>query len=228
MDIKRMHDMIETLTECAKHEFDKGIENIDAEEMGKVTDMIKDLAEAEYYRKISVAMDEAEYGEDYDYRGAYDEHSRKGYRGQRRDSRGRYMSNRGRRGYESYMMPEMDWDDMEYQRDADRNSHNRMYYTDGSMSNSSSMGGGQSSNGNMGGNRGGQSSSRSENARRNYTETKQMGKSSGMENKQENMKNLEEYLKELSTEISELVGEMDASEKTMMKQKLSTLMQKIQ
>ena len=50
MDVKRMHDMIETLTECAKHEFDKGVENIDTKEMGEVIDMIKDLAEAEYYR----------------------------------------------------------------------------------------------------------------------------------------------------------------------------------
>lgn len=29
MDIKRMHEMIEKLSECAKCEIDKGIENID-------------------------------------------------------------------------------------------------------------------------------------------------------------------------------------------------------
>ena len=46
MDIKRMHDMIEKLSECAKSEFDKGIENVNTDEMGKVTDMLKDLAEA--------------------------------------------------------------------------------------------------------------------------------------------------------------------------------------
>ena len=89
MHIKRMHEMIEKLTKCAEMELEKGIDKIDAEEMGEVTDMIKDLAEAEYYSKISKAMDEAEYGEDYDYRGAYDEHERKGYRGQMRDSKGR-------------------------------------------------------------------------------------------------------------------------------------------
>ena len=85
--------MVEKLTECAKSEMDKkGIEEIDTEEFGKVTDIIKDLSEAMYYRTLTEAMKESEYGEDYDYMGAYDEHERKGYRGQRRDSRGRYMS----------------------------------------------------------------------------------------------------------------------------------------
>ena len=60
MDIKRMHDMIEKLSETAKCEFDKGIENVDACEMGQVTDMLKDLAEAMYYRTLTKAMDEAE------------------------------------------------------------------------------------------------------------------------------------------------------------------------
>ena len=99
MHIKNIHCMIEKLAESAKMEFEKGIENIDADEMSKVTDMIKDLAEAEYYAKISKAMDEAEYGRDYDEHGAYDEP--RYYRGQPRDSKGRYM----RRGYE--MTPEM-------------------------------------------------------------------------------------------------------------------------
>ena len=46
MDIKRMHEMIEKLSESAECEFAKGIECVDTEEMGKVTDMLKDLAEA--------------------------------------------------------------------------------------------------------------------------------------------------------------------------------------
>lgn len=50
MDIKRIHEMLEMLTESAKSEMDKGIDNVDAAEMSKVTDMIKDLAEAMYYR----------------------------------------------------------------------------------------------------------------------------------------------------------------------------------
>ena len=214
--------MVEKLTECAKSEMDKkGIEEIDTEEFGKVTDIIKDLSEAMYYRTLTEAMKEAEYGEDYDYMGAYDEHERKGYRGQRRDSRGRYMS---RRGYESYMMPEMDWDDMEYQRDMDRNSHNRMYYTDGSMSGSSSMGG---SMGSQGGNRG-YSESRYDRARRGYEETKSMHKDNSTESKQMKMKSLEDYMKSLAEDVTEMVNDMSQEEKSLMKQKMQVLMQKIQ
>ena len=53
MDVKRMHCMIEKLSECAKEEFEKGIECVDTDEMGKVTDMLKDLAEAMYYRTLT-------------------------------------------------------------------------------------------------------------------------------------------------------------------------------
>ena len=140
--------MVEKLSEFAKCELDKGIEQVDTKEMGEVAEIIKELSEAEYYAKISKAMDEAEYGEDYDYMGAYDEHSRKGYRGQRRDSRGRYMS---RRGYETPMMmyDDMDYESMEYMRDMDR-PYGRMGYS-GSGSSGGSSQGGRSSSGMNGG-----------------------------------------------------------------------------
>ena len=101
MHIKNIHCIIEKLAETTKVELDKGIENVDTKEMGEVADIIKDLAEAEYYAKISKAMDEAEYGEDYDYRGAFDEYERKGYRGQPRSkTSGRFMRRGdGRRSY---------------------------------------------------------------------------------------------------------------------------------
>lgn len=237
MHIKHIHGMIEKLSEVAKCELDKGIENVDTKEMGEVAEIIKELAEAEYYAKISKAMDEAEYGEDYDYKGAYDEHERKGYRGQRRDSRGRFMSNRGRRGYESRMMPEMDWDDMEYYRDMDRMSYGRMGYAGGGstsgMGGGSSMGGSQSSGsmGSSGGSRGyseggrGQAS-RSENARRGYEESKMMQDGSP-ESKKKAMESLESYLKELSEDMTDLVSKMDANEKSMVKNKLQVLAQKV-
>lgn len=53
MDVKRMHEMIEKLSECAKTQFDKGIDHVDTCEMGKVIDMMKDLAEAIYYRELT-------------------------------------------------------------------------------------------------------------------------------------------------------------------------------
>ena len=211
MHIKRMHEMIEKLTKCAEMELEKGIDKIDAEEMGEVTDMIKDLAEAEYYSKISKAMDESEYGEDYDYKGAYDEHERKGYRGQRRDSRGRYMR---KRYTEPNIMPEMDWDwdKMEYDRDMDRQSHNRMYYTE-PMTMHHDM---QHHN-----------ESRYDRARRGYEESRSMHKDNSPESKQHKMKELENYMKELSTDVTDMITDMSPEEKSLMKQKLQVLMQKI-
>ena len=232
MDVKMMHEMIEKLTECAKSEMDKkGIEEIDTEEFGKATDIIKDLAEAMYYRTLTEAMKESEYGEDYDEYGAYDE-GRKYYRGQPRDSKGRYMSRRGRRkmGYEEppywHMTPEMyhDWDNMteiERMRDMDR-PHGRMYYTNGD-SGTSGM-----TNENMGG----QYSSRmqrdskegrSGQMRRGYMEAKEEGK-----DKAEKMKELENYMKELSTDVTEMISDASPEEKTMLKQKMQVLMTKIQ
>lgn len=232
MHIKNIHSMIEKLSEVAKCELDKGIENIDTKEMGEVAEIIKELSEAEYYAKISKAMDEAEYGEDYDYMGAYD-HERKGYRGQPRDSRGRYMS---RRGYESRMMPEMDYDEMERMRDYDRGAGKMYYSGSGSMggsqgqsgSSSSSMGGGQSSGsmGSQGGSRG-YSESRYDRAKRGYEETKSIHKDNSAESKQMKMKELENYMKELSTDVTEMIMDASPEEKSILKSKMQVLMQKI-
>ena len=239
MHIKHIHCIIEKLAECAKHEVDKGIESLDTKEMGEVAEILKESCEAEYYAKISKAMDESEYGKDYDEEGPMEE--RKYYRGQKRDSRGRFMSNRGRRGYEEpmyyTMTPEMmKAHDPEYYRDMDR-MEGRMYYTGGSggsgssggSMSSSGMGGGMSSSGMSGGSRnyGGESSSRSENARRGYEETKMMQDGSP-EAKKKAMESLEHYMKELGEDLTEMVKKMDNSEKAMLKQKLQVLNQKIQ
>lgn len=203
MDIKRMHEMIETLTEVAKCEIDKGIENVDTKEMGEVADIIKDLSEAMYCRTITVAMEDSEYGVDYDWEG------RKGYRGQMRDSKGRYMSRR--RGYMP-MMHDYDWDNMQMDRDMDR-EHGKMYYTEPmTMRNDNQT----------------HSESRYDRARRGYEETKAMHKSGSVEDKKKNMESLEHYMKELSEEMAELIESMDASEKTMVRSKLQTLAQKVQ
>ena len=232
MHIKNIHSIIERLSECVKCEVDKGIEQVDTKEMGEVTDMIKDLCEAEYYAKISKAMDEAEYGEDYDYMGAYDENERKGYRGQRRDSRGRYMSRR------SYTEPMMMHDDMREKDYMD----GRMYYGGSTGGNTSNMGGsssgmnsGSSNTGSRGYSEGGQMSSRMQRdgesesrydrARRGYEESKNMNDTSA-DGKRKSMENLESYMKELSEDMTQFVGKMDANEKAMVKSKLQTLMSK--
>ena len=214
MHIKHIHDMVEKLSECAKMELDKGIENVDTKEMGEVAEIIKELSEAEYYAKISKAMDEAEYGEEYDYKGAYDEHERRGYRGQPRDSRGRYMSRR-RMGYEEpiYMG---DMYPMEHYRDMDR-MDGRMYYSDAGTS-TNGMGGQYSSRMQRDAKEG-----RSGQMRKSYMESKEQGK-----DKQTKMKELEDYMKELSTDVTEMISDASPEEKTMLKNKMQVLMQKIQ
>ena len=244
MDIKLMHEMIEKLTECAKSEMDKkGIEEIDTEEFGKATDIIKDLAEAMYYRTLTEAMKESEYGEDYDEYGAYDD-GRRGYRGQPRDSRGRFRSRRGRRmGYDEPWDEVFDYNEMERMRDMDR-PYGRMYYTDGTSGTSGMTG--NSTSGNMGGSNtgstggtrgysdgreGGQYSSRmqrdskegrSGQMRRGYMEAKEEGK-----DKAEKMKELENYMKELSSDVTEMISDASPEEKSMLKTKLSTLISKV-
>lgn len=243
MDIKMMHEMIEKLTECAKYELDKGVEAVDTKEMGEVTDIIKDLAEAMYYRTLVEAMKESEYGEEYDEYGPMDD-GRRGYRGQPRDSRGRFRSRRGRRSYEEPWNEVFDYNEMERMRDMDR-THGRLYYTDGTSGTSGMTSGSTSGNiggsnmGSTGGNRGysesgegGQYSSRmqrdsregrSGKMRRGYMEAKEMGKDKG-----EKMKELEEYMKELSTDVTEMIEGASPEEKTLLKTKMQTLLTKIQ
>lgn len=256
-EMEPIKKMCEPLEEAVKHELSKGIENVDAKELGEVVDMIKDLYEAKeklvkacYYKQIMEAMEEHDFEDEEE---IMDE-GRRGYRGQPRDSRGRYMSRRGgRRGYEEpmyyQMTPEMyHMYPAEYYRDMDRES-GKMYYSgsgsnsggssSGNMSGGSSgMSGGQSSGGSSGsgsmgysesgrGSQGGRGqSSRSENARRGYEEAKMMQDGSP-ESKKKAMESLENYMKELGEEMSELIGKMDSSEKSMLKNKLQTLAQRV-
>ena len=214
--------MIEKLTKCAEMEFEKGIENVDTEEMGEVIDMIKDLNTAIYYAKISKAMDEFEYGEDYDWKGAYDEHERKGYRGQPRDSKGRYMSRRGQRmGYEEPMMIPMEYRmdideyksmNPQYMRDMDM--PNKMYYTESGMS---------KMQGTMRDTREGRSGI----MRKSYMETKEMHKGNTPEDKQAKVKELDAYMKELSEDVTEMITDASQEEKNVLKSKMQALLQKI-
>ena len=223
--------MVEKLTKCAEMEFEKGIENVDTKEMGEVVDIIKDLCEAEYYAKISKAMDEAEYGEEYDEYGPMED-GRRGYRGQPRSkTSGRYMSrgdgrrsNRGRRGYDEPMGDYEMTPDMyrmyspEYYRDMDR-MDGKMYYTSNSSSGNMSSQGGS-----MGGSQGGgQQTSRTENARRGYVEAKEMHKGNSAEDKETKRKELDKWMTEFSSDVKQMVGEMSPEEKTVLKAKLQNL-----
>ncbi len=115
-------------------EIDKGIENIDPCEMGQVTDMMKDLAEAMYYRTLMKAMEESSADETMEMFDRFDDGRR--FYDNYRYANGRFApKGRGtRRGYEEppywHMTPEM-YREMEHDRDMDRSS--RMYYTEPKM-----------------------------------------------------------------------------------------------
>ena len=226
-ETKPIKKMCEKLMDAVNHELDKGIENIDTKELGEAIDMIKDLYEAKeklvkscYYKSVIEAMEEHDFEDEEEIM----EDGRRGYRGQPRDSRGRYMS---RRGYESRMMPEMyDYSDMEHMRDMDRINYNRMGYSENGSRDVSKSGGNMTSGSNQGNYMGG-NMSRSENARRGYEEAKSMNDNSA-EGKKKAMESLENYMKELSEEMTQWIGKMDASEKALMKNKMSALMQRIQ
>lgn len=69
---------------------------------------------------------------------------------------------------------------------------------------------------------------RSGRSRRSYMETKEMNKGNTPQEKQEKMKELEKYMGELGSDITEMISDASNEEKTMLKSKLQTLVQKIQ
>ena len=250
-----MHKLAEKIADCMKAKVEgMGIDNIEGQdlvELGMWTDIIKDLVCYDKDKKIIEAMEEAEDSEEsMKYIEMYEDYPemRRGYRGQPRDSMGRYTSRRGRRGgrrgYEEtpfleeppywHMTPEMYREhDPEYWRDMDRNTMGRMYYTEGGTGGSMATRtqGGSSSGGNMNNQTTGSTQNggrdnlegRSGMSRRGYMEAKEMGKEKG-----EKMKELEKYMKELSEDVSEMIGDASPEEKSMLKSKMQTLLQKIQ
>lgn len=208
-----MHKLAEKIADCMKAKVEaKGIDNIEGQdlvELGMWTDIIKDLVCYDKDKKIIEAMDEAEESEEaMKYIEMYEDYpERKGYRGQRRDSRGRYM----KRSYTpNTMMHDDEWEDMQRNRDVDRNL-GKMYYTD-----PMEMNNGQS-----------HSESRYDRAKRGYEETKSIHKDNSAESKQMKMKSLEDYMKSLAEDVTEMVNDMSPEEKSLIKQKMQVLMQKI-
>lgn len=152
MHVKRIHSMLESLTECAESALKNDQTHVGKYPISEVIDMIKDLSEAEYHSKITHAMDEEKEEEEKQDEYAlmrmkeeYGEDDGQRYYNEWRYANGRYAPKwRGsRRGYtvpirylispkSGYMSPE------EYERDMDRWDNDRMYYTDHS-SNSGNM-----------------------------------------------------------------------------------------
>lgn len=280
MHIKRIHEMVEELTECTLSAIKANESRVGDFAIPDVIDMIKDLCcaekdareakekekeeedekkENEYFLK----MLKEEYGEE--------EGEKRFYSVQPRSrTSGRFMR-RGdgrRRGYEEpmYHMPLDMYHDYspEELRDIDREKYGRLYYTPSNTGNNGGQSGSSMSGGNMGGNAGdstrgysdgfdegqrrgyedgyrdGESRGRSQGgrrdgregrsgqSRRSYMETKEINKGNTPQEKQEKMKELEKYMGELGSDITEMISDASNEEKTMLKSKLQTLVQKIQ
>lgn len=224
MHIKHIHKTLERLSEIACEETSKSVECINTCELGAVTDMIKDLAEAEYHAYIAKAMKEAKEEDEAEekymlksLKEEYGEDDGKRYYDMWRYKSGRFApKGKGtRRGYDEppyyHMTPDMYREHSpEYYRDLDR-SEGRLYYTEPITT-------GKTHDTREG---------RSGMSRRSYMKTKEMHKSNTPEDKQQKMKELEKYMGELSTDITEMISDASPEEKNLLKQKLQVLTQKI-
>lgn len=248
MHLKHIHCMIEELAGGLKENVTTCMQPEEVGIVGAAVDMLKDLCEAEYYARISKAMEEQEkedeeeekyllkrlkeeYGEEEGERRYYDNYRYANGRFAPK-GRGTYIGRGGRKGYMEppyyHMTPEMYREhDPEYYRDMDR-SEGKMYYTEPSMSiGGSNYGTSANRTGSMNGMRDSREG-RSGQSRRTYMETKEMRSDNSPESKQAKMRDLEKYMGELSSDLTEMIAGASNEEKTMLKTKLQTLTQKIQ
>lgn len=248
---KTIETMYESMGNAIKHQIDGGLDKVNTHELYEAVDILKDLSEiklncvkAMYKTQIMEAMEESEYGEDYDENGEI-----RYYRGQPRSkTSGRFMSRGdGRRNYR--MTPEMYREyEPEYYRDLDRETMRRMYsttstgtsgtsrnYSDGyadGMNEGEKRGynNGMSEGETRGYERGFSEGSRNrggryDRARRNYEENKQ-GKNGQSDEK--DMRNLETMLNEFEKELSEMLPKMSQQEKNLAKNKVVSWQSKVQ
>lgn len=214
-----MHNTAKKISECIKAKINEiGIDCIDEKtlcELGQWTDIVKDMVEYDYYKRILDAMDEEEEMEELEckmYGG------RMGYRG--RDSRGRFvhMAGRGRSaGYTPFIPPFMMGEQYadEYPEMYD---NYRMGYTGGRMD---GMSGGAMRE-NADGSRYGRSYDNYKQAKRHYTETK------SPEHQKQMRDSIAEVFDDMEEITVDMVRDMTPEEKQRYKQKLQQMMQKIQ
>lgn len=182
------------------------ITTVDAEELGEVADIAKDMAElmkycaeAEYYHKVTEAMDEADPEEKSAKLNKYiPEYEGKFYTpvmdmARMRDSRGRYM----------YTEP-YDYEDDRY----DRMHSNRMYYSSMNDNHGSAMNGDPKSG-------------RAYISRRGYMEANEKGDSD------KKTKELDNYIKDLSEDLMDMIETMDSNSRAVLKNKITQLATKM-
>ena len=213
-----MHKFAKQIMECVKTKVEAmGIDNIEGhhiDELEKWTEIAKNIVCYDKDYNIVEAMKESEneYNiraiemyEDYPERRYYDNYRYKTSGRFAPNGKGSYMP---RRGYDEppyyHMTPEMYREhEPKYYRDMDKESRNVMYYTEPVRMDS-----------------------RYENAKRGYEESKAMHNGNTPEDKQAKMKDLEAYMKEISEDVTKLISDATPEEKSIVKTKMQTLMQK--
>ena len=213
-----MHKFAKQIMECVKTKVEAmGIDNIEGqhlEELEKWTEIAKNIVCYDKDYNIVEAMKEAENEdniraiemyEDYPERRYYDNYRYKTSGRFAPKGKGSYMP---RRGYDEppyyHMNPEMYREHTpEYYRDMDRKD-GKMYYTEPITM-----------------------ESRYDKAKRGYEESKMTHKDNTPESKQAKMKDLEMYLKELSEDVTQLLADATPEERSMVKNKMQVLTQKL-
>ncbi len=236
MSIERMKTMKEAFM-CAVESQMYNLAEVDAEELGEVVDMIKDLSEAIYYCEVSKAMEESEkngkngngsqqgqemmyYTPPMYYPMYYNGSSGQGGGGQGGDGGGSQYSERG--------------------GNTDGRDMPRMYYNGDSSGGGNSGGGGRSGGSSggssSGGGRGGSQYSerefpgafqderegRSPRSRRMYMEAKET-----KQDKATQMKELEHYMQELAQDVTEMIEGSSPEERQYLSKKISALATKL-
>lgn len=215
-ELKTVKSLCETIEHAIKTQIDKGLDKVDTHELYEAVDIYKDLGEVKkniiegcYKMQIMEAMEKSEYGDDYDENGELD---RRGYNAYRY-ANGRYApKGRGKRSYYP----------AEWYRDMDK-WDGKMYYSEDSGNMSDSYDDGyqrgysEAQRMNMRDAREGKSGM----SRKAYMESKSMDNTA-------KMKELERYMNDLSSDLTEVIAKATPDEKTMLKNKLSTLATKIQ
>ena len=213
-----MHKFAKQIMECVKTKVEAmGIDNIEGqhlEELEKWTEIAKNIVCYDKDYNIVEAMKEAENDdnmraiemyEDYQERRYYDNYRYKTSGRFAPKGKGSYMP---RRGYEEppyyHMNPDMYRDHTpEYYRDMDR-ENGRLYFSEPITM-----------------------ESRYDKAKRGYEESKMTHKENTPESKQAKMKDLEIYLKELSEDVTQLLADATPEERSMVKNKMQVLTQKL-
>ena len=225
MSIERLKTMKEAFM-CAIESQMYNLSEVDAEELGEVVDMVKDLSEAIYYCEVAKAMEESEKKQPQEMMYYTPPMYPMYYNGSGQGSQGDRGGGNGNRQYG------------EQSGNTDGRDMPRMYYN-GSSSGNNSSGGNNSGSSSSGGNSSGGNSSyyterefphafedpregKSYRARRMYMETKETH-----QDKATQMKELEKYMQELSGDITDMIEGASPEERQYMSKKIASLATKI-